>query len=379
MNRRCIVLAVSNLEFGGAQRQVVEQANSMDPDRYDVHVCSLSSYVPLADSLRDRDRRLHIIQKKFKFDVTVPLRMAKLLRELRADIVHGFLFDAAIAARVAGRLARTPVVIGSERNTNYHIKRRRLLAYRLTKSWVDLIVANSSAGAEFNRKMLGHAPHQYRVVHNGVDTKRFCPADASAARKELGLTPDEKLVGMFASYKQQKNHPMFFNAAKRVLQRVPSAKFMLVGDELHTGLQGTDEYKQKIRTLVSELGIESRCLFLGNRRDVPDLYRACDITVLPSFYEGTPNVLLESMASGVPGVATDVSDNRYVMPDGKAGFIVNLGDEAGLAERLVRLLTDDAFRQQMGRQAREWVEQEFSSERLASKIAAVYDDALTGK
>src|SRR5262245_47304943 len=110
------VMVISDLEFAGAQRQVVELANYIDSRQFDVHVCSLADYVPLAGALWDRDKRLHIIRKRGKFDLTVVWRLAHLLRQLQADIVHGFLFDAEIAARLAGRLARKPVVIGSERN-----------------------------------------------------------------------------------------------------------------------------------------------------------------------------------------------------------------------------------------------------------------------
>ena len=202
---------------GGAQRQVVDLANNVDPASTDVHVCSLSPYVPLADRLTAAAERLHIVTKRFKYDTTVPFRLAALLRRLHADVVHGYLFDAEVACRVAGRLAGTPLVVGSERNTNYRLKRVQLAAYRLTRSCVDLVVANSQAGAEFNSRVLDQPPAIYRVVHNGVDTDRFQPGDASAIRAELGIDTPGPVVGMFGSFKEQKNHPLFFEAASQVL------------------------------------------------------------------------------------------------------------------------------------------------------------------
>lgn len=378
-DRICVVLLVSNLEYGGAQRQIVETVNHLDPERFDAHVCSLSNYVPLADCLRDAGRRLHIVEKRFKFDLSVVPRLARLLRCLDADIVHSFLFDADIAARLAGRWARTPVIIGSERNTEYYLKPRQLAAYRLTRGCVDIIVANSNAGAAFNRRTLGHDASQYRVVHNGVDVARFAPGDGAEIRRELGLSADEHVVGMFASFKRQKNHPLFFAACRRVLDSLPRTRFLLVGDELYAGMHGSDEYKQAMDARVDDLGLRDRCLFVGNRDDVDRLYRACDLTVLPSLFEGTPNVLLESMASGVPVVATDVSDNAYLVRDGEVGYVVPLGDEIALAERIVLLLRDEPLREKMGRQARAWIQEEFSSERLAGKLADVYRAALNGR
>jgi glycosyltransferase involved in cell wall biosynthesis len=369
-------MVISTLEYGGAQRQVVELANNIDPCRFDAHICSLSDYVPLADRLVDRGRRLHVISKKWKYDITVIPRLAWLLRQLNADIVQGYLFDAEIAARLAGRLARTPLIVGSERSTDYHLKRRQLITYRLTRGCMDLIIANSNAGAQFDCRLLGYRPSQCRVIHNGVDTQRFRPHDEQALRSELGIGDQEYVVGMFASFKQPKNHPLFFGAARRVLQRLPQTRLLLVGDDLYGGILGSDEYKRDMDRLVDELCIRERCLFLGNRHDVDRLYCACDLTVLPSHFEGTPNVALESMACGIPVIATQVSDNAQIIPDGRVGYVVPLGDEVALSDRICQLLEDSPLRRQMGQEARGWVESEFSMARLVEKTARVYEDAL---
>ena len=293
--RPVAVVVISDLEFGGAQRQVVELANNMPMERYDLHVVSLHDYVPLAQSLKQADRRVHIIQRHSKFDATVPWRLANLLRDLNADVVHGYLFDAEIATRIAGRMADIAVV-GSERNTDYALKPINLLAYRLTRKGRDLTIANSNAGAAFNHQLLKDKESTYRVVHNGVDANRFKPGDGSAVREELGVRPDERLIGMFASFKPQKNHPLLLKAAKHVVERIPNLRILFVGDELFMGMSGSVEFKKEVQALADELGLTDRCLFAGNRQDVEQCYRACDITALPSLFEGTPNVALESMA-----------------------------------------------------------------------------------
>jgi glycosyltransferase involved in cell wall biosynthesis len=369
-------MVISTLGYGGAQRQVVELANHIDPSRFDAHICSLSDYVPLAERLIDRERRLHIITKKWKYDVTVIPRLAKLLHQLKADIVQGYLFDAEIASRLAGRLARTPMIFGSERSNDYNLKRRQLITYRLTRGCMDLLIANSNAGAEFDCRMLGYHPSQCRVIYNGVDTERFRPYDGQALRRELGIGEGEHVVGMFASFWQPKNHRLFFGAARRVLQRFPQTRLLLVGDDLYGGGRGSDEYKRDIARLVAELGIRERCLFMGNRPDVERLYCVCDLTVLPSLFEGMPNVALESMACGIPVIATQVSDNAQIIVDGRVGFVIPLGDEVALCESICQLLANNAQRRQMGLEARAWVESEFSMVRMADKTARVYQDAL---
>jgi len=178
----CIVLVVDDLGYGGAERQVVELANSMDPRRFDVHVCTLSGHIPLGAMLTDAERRLHVIARKNRLDITVVPRLTRLLRNLNADIVHGYLFSAEIASRLAGRLAGTRLVLGSERNANGTIGRRHVLAYKLTGRCVDRIIANSYSGAEFNARVFGRLASDYRVVHNGVDVGRFKHADPTTLR-----------------------------------------------------------------------------------------------------------------------------------------------------------------------------------------------------
>jgi glycosyltransferase involved in cell wall biosynthesis len=373
---RNVLLLISDLEFGGAQRQVVELANQMDPRRYRIHVCSLAEYVPLAERLRDREGRFHLVRKAHKFDFTVVPKLVRLLYRLKIDILHAYLFDAEFFGRIAGRIAGVKAIIGSERNTDYATQRRHRWSFALTRWCPHLIIANSGAGAAFNQKTFGLPAHKYRVVHNGVDTERFQPRDPGRVRRELGLAEHHRVVGMFGSFKAQKNHPLLLRAARAVVERFPDVRFLMVGDELYQGMSGSVTYKQEIMALVQELGLAEYCIFAGNREDVENWFPVCDLTVLPSLTEGTPNVALESMACGVPVVATDVSDNRLVIPDGVVGFVVPSGDASALSARICELLGDEALRSRMSQEARQLAVDQFSGPSLAAKTAAVYDEAL---
>jgi glycosyltransferase involved in cell wall biosynthesis len=374
--RSAVVLVISDLEYGGSQRQVIELANHLDPSRFAVFVCSLADYTPLASSLVGREERLVVIPRRHKWDVGVVLRLAAFLRKRDAAVVHSFLFDADIAARIAGRLAGRTAVVGSERNAGTELGTRHRLAYALTRWGVDLVVANSHAGARFNSRVFRHPPSLYRVVHNAVDGARFAPHDGRRARRLLGLPDGAPVVGMFASFKPQKNHGLFLRSAVEVLRAVPEARFLFVGDELYKGMSGSVAFKKSISALVDELGLRDRCLLAGNRADVERLYCACDCTVLPSLFEGTPNVAVESMACGVPVVVTDVSDNAYVVRDGETGFVVPLGEPGTMASRIVALLESRETRAAMGARARLWVLDQFSPMALADRMAAAYDEAV---
>lgn len=374
--RRRALLVISDLEFGGAQRQAVLLANSMDPERFEMHVCSLDDYVPLAVELQDRQNRFHLLQKRCKYDFSLVMRLARLLRRIRAHVVHAFLFDAQISARLAARLVPATAVIGSERNSDYSFKKRHLFAQFLTRKWVDLVIANSNAGAEFSSRVFYVPRDRYRVIHNGVDTDRFHPRDGVAIRAELGIGPQESVIGMFASFKAQKNHPLLLHAARQIIAQIPDTRLLFVGDEVHNHADEGERYKDRVLRLATELGLLKRCVFTGRRHDVERLYPACDLTVLPSLFEGTPNVLLESMASAVPVVATNVADNAYLVPDGVGGFLVPADDAQSLQDRIRQLLTNPTLRREMGHRAQSWVTREFSPVRLAAKTGGVYEEAI---
>ena len=383
------MLIVSSLEQGGAERQAVHLANHLDGARYDLVICSLSDNVPLAKKLSDSDGRLHVVRKRWRFDLSTVGRVAQIMRRHRTQVVHSFLFDADMVARLAARRVGRPIVIGSERNADYRRPLIRSVSLRLTKGWHDAVISNSSAGKRYTVRTLGIDEDRVHVVHNGVDTVEFQPADRSAARRMIDLSDDDLVVGMVASFKPQKNHMMLLDVARRVVAKMPNVRFLCIGDQLSTGHSGplsmqpgsgmhgnTADYRRRVATAITEYGLEGHIALLGARADVARLYSACDVTVLTSRHEGTPNVVLESMACGVPVVVTDVSDNSAIVKDGSHGFVVPLDDVDGMARRVMDLLNDSGRRDAMGRAAREWVGKQFSMDALARKTAEVYEALL---
>jgi glycosyltransferase involved in cell wall biosynthesis len=374
MNKTKVLIVISNMEFGGAQRQIVELVNNINQNEFEVHVCSLSEYAPLAEQFND-NIPLHIIHKQAKFDFTVVFKLAKLIRKYRFNVIHSYLFDAEIAARLAGKLSLTKIkIVGSERNSNYTLKPIQKRAYRLTKNLVSRIIANSQSGADYNALQTKQPASKYCVVYNGVDTNRFKPQDKSSIREELGIPPDCGLIGMFASFKQQKNHPFLIEALKKVKEQGDKFKLLLVGDTLHGGLHGSDEYTSEVKKQINESGFYNDVIFLGNRDDIERIYPACDFTVLPSLFEGTPNVVLESMACAVPCIATNVSDNGRIIEHAYSGYIVTVGDVNSLAQYISTLLNHKDQLDRLSVNARKTMLDCFSSQKLAEKMCAVYSN-----
>ncbi|MBX3394886.1 MAG: glycosyltransferase [Phycisphaerae bacterium] len=371
-----VVLLTSSLERGGAERQVVELANALDSSQYHVHVVSLSTENPLASDLRDAASRLVVVPKQRRFDLPLVFKIARLLRKLKADVVHSFMFDAEIVGRLSGRLARVPAVVCSNRCPHHGRGRFKRWVSRVTEPCFDVMIANSWAGMAFERDEQGVGANKLCVVPNGIDVNRFFPGRREDIRAALGVGPETVAIGMFAHFRGNKDHATLINAFAGLARGPRPVRLILVGG---ADGAGPEFIHGQCRAQVDRLGLTDQVSFLGARSDVADLYHAMDVKALSTLFEGTPNAVLEAMASGLPVVASDVCDNRRIVQDGVNGFIVPPRDSITLADRLKRLVDDADLRARLGASARQRAEREYSVSTLARRTAAVYLSVLPDK
>jgi len=376
-----VCLLISSLEFGGAERQVIEMMRSFDRTRVRPIVCSLSPQVPLARFLPNNQEGLTIIEKRNKFDFTTVFRVARLLRQQQVDVVHAFLFDSEIVARLAAPLAGVPVVIASERNTDYVRPKLHTIALKSTQGLFDVMVANSTSGKNFNIRTLSLPASRIEVVHNGVDVEKFQPDRAAgrAFRERLGISREIPLIGMVGSYKRQKAQDCFLRMAFRVRQEIPNAHFLLVGEPLRDDLEDTTRFQTEVQELAKTLKLSGCCRFLGNQQDMKAVYNACNATALLSIREGTPNKLIQYMACGVPVIATDVADNALIIVNEKTGFVVPPGGHEAAAACATRILLNSGLHREMSAAARAHAVEQFSLRTAAGKLERIYTRCLRNK
>ena len=161
-----VLFTISDLDLGGAQKQVVELCKQLVRHGHDVAVYTLNDCVPRKKDLEGTGVELVVDQKRSKLDRHVLGRLRRFIKTWRPDIVHGFLFDGDIYARIAAAGTGIPV-LNSERSSDYEISMTQLLGHLLTKPLVDGLVANSRYGGEFARKLYGYSDKQLHVVWNG--------------------------------------------------------------------------------------------------------------------------------------------------------------------------------------------------------------------
>jgi glycosyltransferase involved in cell wall biosynthesis len=235
----------------------------------------------------------------------------------------------------------------------------------------DAIVAISPAiESELRDQFRIGRPAQYRVIPLGFDLSAFAAVDEAArtrARQQLQLAADAEVVTTVGRLTAIKQHRLFLDTVARAARSRPKLVALIAGDgELRAGLEG----------YAGHLGIADRVRFLGWRRDLATIYAATDVFLLTSRNEGTPVALIEAMASGVPGVSTDVGGVKDVIVSADVGALARDGDADGLAAAVVRYTSDRDRARASGRHARAAVLDRYSLDRLVTDINALYRHLL---
>jgi glycosyltransferase involved in cell wall biosynthesis len=238
-----------------------------------------------------------------------------------------------------------------------------------TAKVADLIVTISNYSIEKILKNYDVFRGKIRLVPNGVDIDKFQPTPPdSEFKRSLGL--DGKPCVLFVgNLVPRKGLSFLLEAAKNVTKQVKDATFLVVGD----GPQ-----KLGLQNQIKKLELTQNFLFMGNVKDnqLPKIYNAADLFVLPSIQEGQGIVLLEAQACGKPVVAFDIGGVNEAVLDGKTGLLAKRGSVADLGDALLKLLSDEALRQKMGSEGRSFVNQNFSWNLCAQRMLKVYREAL---
>jgi glycosyltransferase involved in cell wall biosynthesis len=299
-------------------------------------------------------------------------RLADLIRERDIDLVravgivhpHG-----ALAARRAGVAVIWQV---SDLSAPAALRRMAMpVAVRLS----DAMSFNGHRLLEVHRQS-ARITMTHAAYYPPVDTRVFAPPDArrrSAARQALGLSDGDLVVGSVANVNPDKGLEYLVRAAPAVLAAEPRARFVVVG----ATYANHAAYAEGLRAELVSLGIdEDRFTFAGERDDTAEVYAALDVHVVSSVREGTTTTALEAMATGIPVVASDVGAVHEVVIDGKTGLLVPARRPHELAEAIVILLRDAAWRGRLGAAGRHDVERRFSAQQCAALHVRLFEAAL---
>ena len=299
------------------------------------------------------------------------LRMARVFRALRPDIVHTrnwTCIDAILGARLAG----VPHVIHGEHGreaadpTGANRLRRRV-----RRALAPLVSQFVTVSRDLNRWLVEDVrvpARKVRTIYNGVDTDRFAPGEREAARRALDIPAGWGVVGTVGRLDPVKDQAGLIRAFAVASAQRPSV-LLIVGD---------GPLRAELDALGRGLGLADRVRLLGDRQDVAQILRALDCFVLPSVGEGISNAILEAMATALPVVATRVGGNVELVEDGETGLLVEVGQPEALVRALECYLGDSGIARKHGAAARVRVEREFGLARMLTGYGDLYRSLVGG-
>ncbi len=364
-------------DTGGLENGVVNLINRMAPERFRHAVLAIDRVAPaFAARVQRADVSLHALNKPPGHAFKLYPRIWRLMRELAPAIVHSRNM-AALETQVPALLAGVPVRLHGEHGRDVEdldgqdVKLQRLR--RVYSPFVHRYVTVSHDLERYLVQRVGIAPGKVQQIYNGVDTERFHPA-AGLPEPIPGCpfaAPAHWLVGTVGRMQDVKNQTLLARAFVRLLALRPAMR-----DTVRLVMVGGGPLRAAAQGILQEAGVADLAWLPGERGDVPQVLRGLHAFVLPSLAEGISNTILESMASGLPVVATRVGGNAELVDEGRTGELVASQDVDALAHALLALAENPQRTTAMGREARVQAERRFSLDAMVASYAALYESEL---
>jgi glycosyltransferase involved in cell wall biosynthesis len=366
--RTSVLLLITELDRGGAERVVVDLAASIDRTRFDVTVATLWPGGDLANEILARGTAVVSLGSGRSRDPRLVMSLGRMLAHGRFDVVHSHLALAGLVARVALQAHRSIADVYTEHNVPSTYTRAARVLSCLSLDLPQEVVAVSAEVQRSWAKLRFRRSRGSVLVRNGVFVPEE-PRNEDARRRvraALGLRDETPVVVTVANLYPRKGQRLLLEAFAGVASHEPP----------HLIIVGEGPLRGQLEAIATDLGIFGRTMFLGTRRDVPEILHAADVFALPSVAEGLPLALLEAMARGVPCIATRVGGIPEVIVDGESGYLVSAGNVAELRARLAQLLDSPALQLRVGRAGRERTLAHFQVSGMTRAYERIYEQAL---
>ena len=355
---------------GGAEEHILILLRGLDRARFrPLLVCTPQAASKLGADV-PRDVTVVPLRLQRLLDLGPALRLARLLRQRRVDILHSHMFCSSVLASPVGRLCGVPVVLETP-----HVRERwrrglksSYVVDRVAGRFVDRFIAVSRANARYLVAEKALPADKVVVIENGCDLGRFSRRSepAPGLRPGLGFAPRDPVLVVLGRLEPQKGHSVLLRALPLVRREFPRVRLVCVGE----GGQ-----RAALEAQAASLQLDEAVRFVGYRSDVETWLALADVMVLPSFYEGLPLAAIEALAAQRPVVATAVDGTPEVVVHGQTGLTVPAGDPQALAEAIIRLLREPEWARRLAMAGRRWVEERFSAQRQVRLTEELYLEA----
>jgi glycosyltransferase involved in cell wall biosynthesis len=371
---------ITKLELGGAQKVTLMTLERLPRDRYEVGLVTgpegllvdWANRIPALDRVWNPwlVREVRPIQDAVAF-----LKMWRLFRKERPQIVHTHSSKAGILGRWAAKLAGVPLIFHTAHGFGFNdfqrqtVRRVYVALENATAKITTKLFLVSYANADRAEKCGMVRRGEWVLARDSISVDEFIQARPRRQKlREWGIPVDKTVVGMVACFKPQKSPEDFVEVAAQVLKNTDQVHFLMAGDgELRTSIE------ERIRH--HDIGRHITLLGWQNEKDMPEVYRNLDVVVLTSLWEGLPCVFSEAMACELPIVATNVDGAREAITHGENGFLHEPHDVEAMAESVLKLVADSELRRKMGERGRSRV-MEFDIKTSVDAVESTYQDCL---
>lgn len=354
-----VLLFIDVLGSGGAQRQIVGLAQQLKMAGFEVLLLDYWDSPFYDEQLNQQQIPFKHCETKGKWNI---IKMfVREVAQYKPDIVISYLENPSIVA-VAGRLISRHKfkLIVSERNTSQINTWSTRLRFNLFR-FADWIVPNSYSQGKFIAQHYPFLVKKTRVITNMIDTNRFVPRE----EKQPHMPQRWVVVGRVV---EQKNPLRFIDAVKLAIHRGVNCRIDWYGEPY------PNSFYEQCKSKVRACGLDSIFTFHPATKDIVSVYHSADLFVLPSLYEGFPNVLCEAMACGLPVLASNVCDNPRIVEQGQNGYLMNPWSEEDMANQMVRMYNLPLPRlKEMGDKSRRIIENRFSSEKFCAMYVQIME------
>jgi glycosyltransferase involved in cell wall biosynthesis len=353
-----------SLPVGGAEDLVAAIVKGLDSRRFDVQVATIESAGVVGEELRRGGYRVHSLGMDLKEDPDLKIiyRVRSLLKNLKPDILHTHLYHPNYYGRLAAWGLGLKGVVAAIHNSYTTVKfHRRVWNFLLGLGTDRILVSSPQVWQDVHR--YDAAPSaKLQIIPYGIRLDELDPGlSPGEAKARLGVSGF--CLGVVGRLEEQKGHRFLLEALPVLSREINGLTVLLVGD---------GRLRDNLQRQAQELGVAHMVHFLGTRRDLPRLFRAMDVFVQPSLWEGLPLALLMAMGAGLPVIATRVSGVIEVITDGANGKLAPPGDSQALTSAILNLARQPLLSRKMGDAARQTVAEHYSQRAMLRKLATLY-------
>jgi len=357
-------MIIWSLEKGGAERFLVSLLKHIDRNQIEPTVCCLNWEGEWAKELEDKGIKVIALNKKSGFDLQTLIKLIKLIKKEKFDIVNTHLWGADVTGRLAAIITNTPIIISTAQNVDIWKKWWHRIIDRILSYKTDMIIAVSEAVRDYYHREVGIPLKKITIIPNAVEIEKYDNVgDVSYLYDELGLTSNDFILSCIGRLTEQKGQRYLLESIAQLQPESSNLKVLFVGS-------GEDE--NKLKEMAKKADIDRTVRFLGYRQDIPQILHLSKGLVLPSLYEGLPVCVLEAMAAERPVIVTKIGGIEGLVRDNETGFIVIPRNAEALTIAIRKLINLGDRDKKMGMGGKDIVINNYSIQSIARKTADLY-------